>query len=130
LKKREIVTYYMLASLFEDCTNIGELLDVLKPIMGGKRLASSMIRRLVRMRLLEKCGPMSYRPIGIDSYLTSVTIPYVLSRLKRRGLVHDYTVDVTARKVLVHAFSCDFMKHLRRFLVLKGWRIECDKTES
>ena len=106
LRKREVAVYYLLYKMFgSECVDRGELIDVVGVIMGSRRIADEMIRRLTRMGLMKRCDVLRYTLIGPEQFMTSISLTYLLARLRRAGVVDDYKVD-RDEKVVVDVYSC------------------------
>ena len=106
LRKREVAIYYLLYKMFGgECVNRGELLDVVGFVMGSRRLADEMIRRLARMGLMERCGTLRYTLVEPERFLGSVSLTYLLARLRRISVVADYKV-AGGDRVVIDVYSC------------------------
>jgi hypothetical protein len=114
LKKREFMIYYMLGlyakSKGEQCFNEGELLYVILPAIGSKRVARNIIRHLIRQGLLERKSPLYYCVRSFDEVFTRALAHYIAGRLRRRGI--DCTVE--DGKIIVSRDYCSLVEHLIR----------------
>ncbi len=85
-RRREFLSYYMLYRFLKGRVfDLGEAVDLLAPMLGGRRLAVRMVKRLVRQGFLERVEPLRYRVRDIDELLTNALLVYLASRLRRRG---------------------------------------------
>lgn len=86
-KRREFLSYYALYKVFKDKVfNLGEAVDLLTPLLGSKRVATRLVKRLVKQGFLERVAPLSYRAKPLEQLLEQATLEYFASRLRRRGL--------------------------------------------
>lgn len=98
-RRREFLAYYMLYRFMGDRVfDLGEAVDLLAPMLGGKRLAARMVKRLVRQGFLERVEPLRYRARSIDELLLDALLHYMASRLRRRG----YRVEVRGDHICVY----------------------------
>ena len=126
LKRREFLVYYMLWRSFgEDCFNLGEAIDILRPVAGGKRLAERLVKMLVRHGLLERCRPLEYRAINPLSYLDREAAEYIAGRLRRKGVEAELLDGVL--RVRVDSETCN---QLRRLAERLGLGVECYSDSS
>lgn len=129
LKRREFLSYYALHRILgRRCANLGEIIDVLAPLLGGKRAASRMARMLARLGLLRRCAPLSYEPVDLREYLDRLLLLYLAGRLRRRGLeaAYDEARDVLAVKA-VDQELCYKLEAVTRPL---GARLDCKGETS
>lgn len=107
LRKREVAVYYLLYRMFGSrCTNLGELLDVVRLVTGSRRLADAMVRRLARMGLMKRCGSLEYALVKPDVFMSNISLYYLLGRLRRIGVIVDYSVADGSGVVEVVVDSC------------------------
>jgi len=86
-KRREFLSYYVLYRAFGDKVfNLGEAVDLLAPLLGSKRVATRLVKRLVKQGFLERVAPLSYRARPLEQLLEQAMLEYFASRLRRRGL--------------------------------------------
>ncbi len=124
-KRREMLLYYILHRVAEHRgdrrLNRGEVVEILRPIMGSKRLAEAMTRRLVRQGFLERLAPMLYRVRSPDELLTDAAARYVAGRLRRRGLDAHLENNVLA----VEGLSEEECSELRKVAEALGLVLQC-----
>ncbi|NOZ88509.1 MAG: hypothetical protein GXO15_01140 [Crenarchaeota archaeon] len=102
---------------------MGEAVDLLSPVMGGKRLAQRMVRMLVRHGLLERCKPLTYRAVDLQEYLDREAAEYIASRLRRQG--REATLE--GRILRVEGACNDELKRLAENL---GYTVYCSSSPS
>ncbi len=103
-KRREFLSYYLLLRVFgcEEAKNLGELLDVLAPLIGSRRVSSNIIRHLVKQGFLERVKQLTYRVKCVDEVLTPAMLNYFAKRLRKQG----YEVNVDTANVKIIVFNC------------------------
>ncbi len=86
-KRREFLSYYALYRVFgcKNSFNLGEAVDILAPILGGKNIATRLVKRLVKQGFLERIKPLTYRAKCIEELLDEALSIYFAKRLRRRG---------------------------------------------
>jgi len=83
LSKRELAAYILLRKVFGDNVfNLGEALDVLKPL-ANKKLAIKLIKRLRSKGFLERIDVFNYRARSIEEALAAYLARYVAHRVAR-----------------------------------------------
>ncbi len=124
-KRREFLAYYMLLLYAKNNNleeiNAGEAIDVLYLLTGSKRLASRLLRALVRQGYLERVRPLVYRVKDIDSVLGRALGHYLANRLKRRG-IDAYYDEANIAIVLSDNNACAELSGVIESL---GFRIKC-----
>jgi len=85
-KRREFLSYYALYKTFKDREfNLGEAVDLLAPLLGSRRVATRLVKRLVKQGFLERVAPLQYRAKPLEQLLEQAMLEYFASRLRRRG---------------------------------------------
>lgn len=85
-KRREFLSYYALYKTFRDREfNLGEAVDLLTPLLGSRRVATRLVKRLVKQGFLERVAPLLYRARPLEHLLEQAMLEYFASRLRRRG---------------------------------------------
>ncbi len=129
-KRREMLLYYILHRVAEKrgsrVLNRGEVVELLRPVMGSKRLAEEMARRLVKQGFLERLAPMLYRVRSPDELLTEAAARYVAGRLRRRGLDSRLENGVLA----VEGLSDEECSELRKVAEALGLELRCGGYSS
>ncbi len=80
--KREIAAYVLLKERLGSRFNIGDALDVLQQYY-PKKAAMNILKRLVKLGLLEKVGPYEYATKDLWEYLKEKSYEYLEARKKR-----------------------------------------------
>ena len=124
LKKREFLAYYLLYRTYQGrCTNLGELVDTLRPLLGGRRAATRMVKMLARLGLLRRCGPLSYEPLDLHEHLDELLLRYLAGRLRRRGLEASY--DEEKHLLAIEEAVEDLCRALEPLASVLGAKLEC-----
>ena len=85
-RRRELLSYYLLLRAFgEREFNLGEAVEVLEPVIGSRRVASRLVKRLVKQGFLVRVRPLVYRARPLEELLDEALAVYVAKRLRRRG---------------------------------------------
>jgi len=88
-QKRELLAYFTLYkyTVFKkkDALNLGEAIDVLRALVGSKRVAEDIVRTLARKGMLIRLRPALYRVVPLEELLRREAALYFASRLRRRG---------------------------------------------
>ena len=91
LKKREFLAVYLISNRCStsDC-NLGEIIDLLtKSLCMSKKTAFNVVKRLIKLRLLERKDKIHFRAKSIDDILNSYLNTYVSTRCsKLKRLTH------------------------------------------
>ena len=111
-RRRELLSYYLLLRLFgESEFNLAEAVDVLAPLIGSKRVASRLVRRLVKQGFLVRVKPMTYRARRLEEVLDEAVRVYFTGRLRRRGCaVYE------GGRLLVYCEECGLDDRVTRLL--------------
>jgi len=107
LSKRELAYYLLLLSKFrERAFNLGEALDMLT-LLGPKRVAIKVIKRLTKRGFLRREGSYVYSVAPPEESLTNLLIEYIAQRISRYlrsyGLDIRAHVDKASRTIVVEA---------------------------
>jgi len=107
LSKRELAYYLLLLNRFRsEPFNLGEALDLLT-LLGSKRIAIKIIKRLTKRGFLKRENHYTYRVVEPSESLTNLLIEYIAQRLARymksSGVSVITSVDRTTRTILVEA---------------------------
>jgi len=89
LSRREFAIYYLLymySRSLGGSLNYGQALDIVRGVVGSRKVADSILRQLIRRGLLRKTGNMSYIVVEPDVLFHKVLVHYIAGRLRRRGL--------------------------------------------
>jgi hypothetical protein len=126
LKKREFMVYMLLyfysKSIGKKEFNEEELVDIVKLILGSKRVSRNVIRHLVKQGLLERKKPLRYRVRDFEEIFSAVLSDYVCKRLERQGFEVLYTSN---GRCVVVTWDCEKLKPL----ILSG-AISCSHSSS
>lgn len=129
-KRRELLLYYILYRVAEERgnphLNRGEVVELLRPVMGSKRLAEEMARRLVRQGFLERLAPMQYGVRSPDELLTEAATRYIAGRLRRRGLDAHLENGV----LYVEGLEGEECESLRKVVTALGLELRCRSYSS
>jgi len=124
-KRREFLAYYMLLLYAKNNSleeiNAGEAIDVLYLLTGSKRLASRLLRSLVRQGYLERVRPLVYKVRDLDDILRKALGHYLANRFKRRG-IDAYYDEASAAIMLSDSRVC---KELDNVIGRLGFKIKC-----
>lgn len=89
-RKREFLAYYILYRYTRlkntNSINYGEALQLLRSVLGSKKVADNVIRGLVKQGLLRRIRPLYYEVPDIYSILDEAAVGYIALRLRRRGI--------------------------------------------
>ena len=81
--KREIAAYVLLRESFgKESFNLGDALDVLTKYY-PKKASMNILKRLVKLGLLEKIGPYEYRTRDLWEYVKERSYEYLEARRRR-----------------------------------------------
>lgn len=84
LKKKELLSYYVLCLEEGKVWNIGEAVDVLSNRLNiGRRTCFSILRRFRRLGLLEGINEVDYRCLGFLKYVDELYRNYLCRKRKR-----------------------------------------------
>jgi len=89
LARREFAIYYLLYRYSRSLggpLNYGQALDIVRGVVGSRKVADSILRQLICRGLLRKTGNMSYTVVEPDVLFHKVLVYYIAGRLRRRGL--------------------------------------------
>ena len=129
LRKRETIAYFLVLRYAkkkgEKCIDLGEVVDILKPFMGSKRLADEMARRLIRLGLAERPRHLKLCPKPLDEFFEDLAASYIAGRMRRRGI--EASADPVSRTISVEERECTETEKLAELI---GYKVECVSSYS
>jgi len=119
-RKREFLSYYALYRVFRDRVfNLGEAVDILAPLLGSKRIAAKLVKRLVKQGFLERTASLSYRAKPLEQLLEQAMLEYFAYRLRRRG----FDVQVQDNHIIVSCSTSEKLPETHPLIKVR----ECEK---
>ena len=86
-KRREMLFYYLLYRYFGDREfNIEEGIQLLRAFTGSRKIATRIIRRLVKQGFILRTKPLTYRARSLEEVLDNMLVEYLKKRLEKRNI--------------------------------------------
>ncbi len=84
------------------CFNEEELVELIAPIIGSRRVARNIVRHLVRQNLLRRVKPLYYCIVDAEEVFRKIVVLYVSNRLSKQNIEHsiapDYRIVVSSKE--------------------------------
>ncbi len=132
LSKRELAYYLILRSAFGyEPFNYGNAMDILK-LLGPKKVARKVIKRLLARGFLERVDRVVYRVKPLDEALENLLANYVASRLRKYLKSHgiEVSVKVIDGKLIEVEGCSDDIERILNSIKWRGIGIRCASKEG